>query len=173
MSDQPKPKIPETIDTPLDWDARITQPKGEWTPEYVMSLMARSDRKFCDAIAEEHNAALATERKKTKDACRAVFAVNEGWKEKIKHQELKPGEVEALWLGGESVMIQQLRKQLDDERENTFRAIDLQGPLQQQLAAERCKGSTLIEFLAWLREELKADEYYVEKIDIALVKAGK
>ncbi len=31
----------------------------------------------------------------------------------------------------------------------------------------------LVECLSWLREELKADEYYVEKIDIALAKIGE
>ena len=34
----------------------------QWTPEHVQSFMKRSDRKFHDAIAEEHNAALAAER---------------------------------------------------------------------------------------------------------------
>ncbi len=55
-------------------------------------------------------------------------------------------------------------RQILDENEMT----------KQLLAAEQSKFqlAVAVEALNWLRDELKADDYYVEKIDIAFAKIG-
>jgi hypothetical protein len=106
----------------------------EWTPEYVRTLLIRSDRKFEDAIAEEHNAALAAQReiywgkvkgleayleKAAKESEQQLASANDMW-----DRASRQADTMAEYLVDAKAELSVVKQQLAAERENQKLMVD-------------------------------------------------